>query len=79
MCIFYRHPNCPSQQNLRPSTIIVHLLRTLFSGDVCAVTHLGVLFPDCKLSLSPVFSDARERLETEKTRQICDPEQKLEI
>ena len=54
---------------------MVHLLRMLCSQeDVCAVTHLGVLFPECKLSLSPMFSDARERLETEKTWQICDPE-----
>lgn len=80
MFVCFRHSDCPSQQSLQPPMITVHLLRTLCSQeDTCAVTHLGVLFPECKLSLSPMFSDARERLETAKTQQICDPEQKLEI
>lgn len=26
--------------------------------------YLGVLLPDCTLSLSPVFSDAKDRLDT---------------
>lgn len=31
-------------------------------------SHLGVLFSECTLSLSPRLSEARDKLETEKTR-----------